>query len=309
MKFPIEITIYTYNEQVVRPVMPPHSHNTLEINYLLSGKCDLYCGFISDKPQKHIGMFPGNFVLIRPGAAHSINSDTQLKYFSIEFALSDKSADIIKLLKQSDYVRSFPAAQKILENWTDVLLFEDNQNLPDIFVKIRQILDERESGCFFKAKTEIILKQLFLSVISCILDEKTLTGQTIHIKKSLSYMHAHYAKNITLGDITGYTGISPTHLQRIFKETFGKAVIDKLNEIRINKAVQLLLNTNHPVGAISQMAGYNSPQAFLYNFKKLLNQTPSHFRQSELKKIIRLKKIDALNSFAEIDDLARIIQR
>ena len=53
---------------------------------------------------------------------------------------------------------------------------------------------------------------------------------------------------------------------------------DYLNCVRIEKAKELLLNSNEKVYKISELVGYNNVDYFINKFTKVVGTTPSKFR-------------------------------
>lgn len=287
-KYPIQLSVFGYNEQNVRPKMDFHEHISMELNYIVSGDATICYKDPKTGVLENIEFFQGSFVLIRPNIIHSINSNTNIKYFVLQLTTENKKNSFVEFLKQSNYVKTFPEAGKILENWNDLLLFKDTQNVSDLLNEFRIFYNKEFANHFYNAQLEIRLKQLFLSVIQCAADEKKTSGQNIHIKRALSYLQTNYDKALAIKNIANYVGVSPTHLHRTFKETLGKTVICALNEIRIDKAAQMLEKSNYSIKTTWKATGFNSMQAFLYNFKKYKNQNPSEYKKEKLSTIVRI---------------------
>jgi AraC-like DNA-binding protein len=74
-------------------------------------------------------------------------------------------------------------------------------------------------------------------------------------------------------------GISPSYLSRLFKEEMSMSFVDYINQIRIEKAKYLLINSDIPVKDIGYQTGFYSMQNFFRVFKKLTYITPGNYRQ------------------------------
>ncbi len=55
-----------------------------------------------------------------------------------------------------------------------------------------------------------------------------------------------------------------------------------LNFLRINKACEMLLNSDDAITDIGVQVGYNTVKTFNRNFMKLKNMTPGNFRKTVL---------------------------
>ena len=73
-------------------------------------------------------------------------------------------------------------------------------------------------------------------------------------------------------------GISASYLSRIFIETYGVKFTQWLNDLRIEKAKRLLLESDHLIRDISQEVGFLSIQNFMRVFKQKTGVKPSEYR-------------------------------
>jgi AraC-like DNA-binding protein len=96
------------------------------------------------------------------------------------------------------------------------------------------------------------------------------------------YLESHYAEDITLDDLAVNIGYSKNYLCRIFREITGDTINSYLTNVRINKAVELLVGTEIDVAGISSMAGYNNVFHFIKTFKKVVGVSPGNYRRNEL---------------------------
>lgn len=82
----------------------------------------------------------------------------------------------------------------------------------------------------------------------------------------------------TLSDIAEQCGISVAHLRRLYKTTTGQTLHNYVEEVRVNRAKTLLLDTNLPLKVISYKLGFCHPSAFSFAFKKMTGEAPRDFR-------------------------------
>jgi AraC family transcriptional regulator len=82
----------------------------------------------------------------------------------------------------------------------------------------------------------------------------------------------------TLSDIAKQCGISPAHLRRVYKATTGQTVHNYIEEVRVNRARRLLLESPLPLKVISYKLGFCHPSAFSFAFKKMTGEAPRDFR-------------------------------
>ena len=78
--------------------------------------------------------------------------------------------------------------------------------------------------------------------------------------------------------------LSKSYLQKIYKSYFNKSIIEEMIQFRIEKAKELLVQTNMTVTEISRECGYSSYNYFVRQFKLAEGMSPSEFRESEKNK-------------------------
>lgn len=74
---------------------------------------------------------------------------------------------------------------------------------------------------------------------------------------------------------------SPGNLSRLFRREFKISFQAYLQNLRLQKAAELLRTTRLPVGRIAKRVGYNDVSRFGQHFKRLFSATPAGYRVSE----------------------------
>lgn len=93
-----------------------------------------------------------------------------------------------------------------------------------------------------------------------------------------SYLDSHYMKDVSLNDLARRYSYSPSHLIRIFNQTYGISPMQYLKKLRIEKATQLLLNTDASIQDIGKLVGLGIPSYFIRLFKQENGITPAQYR-------------------------------
>lgn len=116
-------------------------------------------------------------------------------------------------------------------------------------------------------------------------------GEKCHIKDRkvfysiVSYIYRHYAEPLHPKTISEQFGISPKELNRILLFQVEMNFNDYLNYIRVNRASELLLETDKTILTIALEVGYNTEKTLSRNFLRFRSMTPGTFRRSvELQK-------------------------
>ena len=97
---------------------------------------------------------------------------------------------------------------------------------------------------------------------------------------ALGIMQRDYADSeLNLQLLAQRLNISQSYLGRQFHEYTGKTVTEYLNDIRMEKAKELLRNTDWNNEIVSEKLGYASSGYFIKLFKKTFSMTPREFRK------------------------------
>ena len=89
----------------------------------------------------------------------------------------------------------------------------------------------------------------------------------------------NYSQTIRLGDLAAQCKLSPEHLSRLFHQTTGLRFKDYLTEVRLNRACELLIETNDLIADISAHVGYSTLSRFNRSFRDYTGMTPSEYRK------------------------------
>ncbi|MEK5448728.1 helix-turn-helix domain-containing protein [Paenibacillus sp. FSL R7-0331] len=110
------------------------------------------------------------------------------------------------------------------------------------------------------------------------LSERSDAGIRRTIDQAMLYIQEHYMDNISLDSCADYTGTSPFLLSKSFKRVTGQNFIDYLTELRIEKAKELLRDTDLKMNDVALQVGYQQSY-FNRIFKKQEDITPTRYRE------------------------------
>lgn len=91
--------------------------------------------------------------------------------------------------------------------------------------------------------------------------------------------------NLSRESIAEQVGLSSVYLGRLFLKLTSSSIADHINEVRLQKAKELLTSTTVPVSEIAIQAGFTSSNYFHALFKKLHGVTPNDYRHKATKNI------------------------
>jgi len=95
----------------------------------------------------------------------------------------------------------------------------------------------------------------------------------------IDYLDAHLHEDITLDLMADKLNITSGYLSTYFKEKTGMNFSDYLNDIRIQRAKQLLQNVELKIQDVAAGVGYQNANSFIRMFKRYSGITPGEYRK------------------------------
>ena len=102
---------------------------------------------------------------------------------------------------------------------------------------------------------------------------------TTHVAFMIEQVHRHYSEELSLKTLSQKAGLHPNYLGQLFQQEVGSSFSDYVNQYRIEKATQLLLNTDRKTAEIALSVGYLDTSYFYRQFKKYAGVSPTELRQ------------------------------
>lgn len=109
----------------------------------------------------------------------------------------------------------------------------------------------------------------------------------LKLENYMSKTEAFSNPSLTIFELATDLKLTSTELSLFLNRSLNKTFFDFVNEYRINKAKEILIDPNKKDFTVLEIlyeVGFNSKSSFNTAFKKYTNQTPTQFRNSFLKK-------------------------
>ncbi len=100
----------------------------------------------------------------------------------------------------------------------------------------------------------------------------------LRIGSIIDYLENNYSMDITLEFLADKSYMSVRNFQRVFKKATGQSPIDYLIHIRLEKAKQMLRESNEQVADIAIQSGFNEYNYFSRKFKNAVGISPLRYR-------------------------------
>ena len=106
------------------------------------------------------------------------------------------------------------------------------------------------------------------------------------INKIVQFVEGNYQRKISLEDVGELVGMSASSVSRFFKQRTRHNFWDYLNGFRIDRAAQMMIETEHTISEISYACGFNNISNFNRVFRERIGTTPSDYRNKFKESII-----------------------
>ncbi|MDD5797297.1 MAG: response regulator [Clostridiaceae bacterium] len=111
--------------------------------------------------------------------------------------------------------------------------------------------------------------------------QATTDQYSLEVEQSIAYIKENYMHKISLASVAEHVGLSSGYLCRIFKDETGGSINTHINNLRMNKAGELLCGTNRYIKEIAVAVGFEDQLYFSRLFKRYSGLTPSEYRASK----------------------------
>jgi len=131
------------------------------------------------------------------------------------------------------------------------------------------------------------IKEHLLAMIDQLLEGESKQTSNIaanYIQEAETYIQNNYFNAITTEKIADVLCLNPSYFSTLFKEKKGITVTKYITNLRLEKAVDLLANSDAHVSDIASIIGFNDPRYFSKVFKKYKGITPLEFRKNHAKR-------------------------
>lgn len=253
------------------PVVTTHWHEEAELTLITQGDCFYQIDLIDYEVNE------GDIVFIPPLFLHSISRGTSEKIFSETYVfhlnfLGGNSTDICSTRYLAPMMNQEFSMPHLITPEHPVYA-----SLRKISNQIASLYDGAVIGY------ELALKSLFLQAVFLLLQysEKTASPDigtpSDKLKNVLDYIEMHFAEPISVSDLAKLCYFSDYHFMRFFKKHMNMTCVEYVNNVRLEKAVELFEQGNTSILEVSLSVGFHNLSYFHRAFKNKYGMTPRSF--------------------------------
>ena len=262
-------SFYAFRYQVPFFQFKWHYHPEYELTYIVKGNGYRIVG------NSYEYFNDGDLVLLGNHLPHTwsgklnddIKSDAVVIQFSKEFMapfLGLKESLLIKnMLDTSVRGIRFEPDEELVSK----IIALTETNGVDKILKLISVLDDLS-----KKQPILIASNSFHNVVS--------KKNEMRINKVCLYIQNNFYTKISLKEVADLIFLTESNFCKFFKKATGKTYSDYLNELRINEACRLLVQTEKSINQISCECGFESLSYFNRVFLSKKEMTPSKYRKS-----------------------------
>lgn len=247
----------------------PHTHIFYQLIF-----CKKSGGYISIGNALYTAQ-ENNVYLAKPGASHSIDQCGRMQILEVKFNAFGKLAEHINRLPDCFSPQDITLSEMLLD---------------------RVAAEEENRTAYFDDAARCALHLFFIEAIrqyGVTAQPKASSHSTVKgsdavkengdilILQLKDYIDAHLHEDLSLEVLAGRVHFNKTYFVQRFKSLWGVPPMKYVNNLRCQKAKQLLADTELSVSDISTQTGFQSPHYFSAVFKKYTGMSPNEFRKQE----------------------------
>ncbi|MBD2865511.1 helix-turn-helix domain-containing protein [Paenibacillus oceani] len=195
----------------------------------------------------------------------------------------DKAAELLlQLLDHLDHsgagARQYGEFGKEAVAATFKLLLEHQYDISGLFGGQSPFLHLR--SCWSKEEYESFIRRLTSEAAALVRERKAERDPIRDFV--LEYVAKHYGEDISLEQVADKLNLSRGYLSTYFHEKTGQTFSDYVNGLRMQRAKEMLSETDTLIQDIAGQVGYQNVNSFIRMFKRMCGLTPGEFRRIAL---------------------------
>ena len=249
-----------------------HDHDYTELAYILSGKGKYLVEGVEYDVEA------GDLVICNPGVKHT------------HVVVNPKEPTIEFISGFTDFHFKNMAPNSIELSNGSCILHTTSELKQEISKHCYAMIAEREShqvGRYFMFKTHLMQMLLLIMRNICNVEKSEQKGcnfesynKSYAVNRIINYLNENYEHKISLEQIAHNMYLSPVYISKIFKEETGESPINYLIKIRLEKAREILLQSEGgSIKNIANQVGYDDVYHFSKLFKKYYGISPLYYKK------------------------------
>lgn len=262
-----------------------HSHDFIELVYLVSGQAEHVFEGESYLIQG------GDVFIINPGEVHTYRTkpDERIEIINCLFTPELIHESLLKELGVSqsmDYYYVHPFLNP-RERFHHRLNLSGLASIPVLSLLEMMITEWEQHRPGYLTIVKLQMLELLILLSRCYADVKNKEkkgsprsgNHMILVRRMTGFLERHFDKKVTIPALSELFNISSRQLNRVFKQETNQTVMERIHEIRIERAKQYLAEGDEKVIYIAHRVGYEDPAFFTHLFRRKVGCSPGQYRE------------------------------
>lgn len=240
-------------------------HREPELVYVTKGSAECIVN------GEELTLEEGGFILLNSEDVHLVRP------------VGESNCSLLSMIFSLEYIKMF-------RNSVDGILF-DLESDKDVKVKINSLLGEIAKSFENKSNYNSLLQIAYVNHIYYLILEHCVCYKRLpassglpkrdfsYAKTAISYINENYTREITLDEISMIVNLSPSYFSKYFKKVTQISYSEYLANLRLEKAIQDMLENNTSVSAAALRNGFANVKSFITQCKKVYKCTPAQYKK------------------------------
>lgn len=252
-------------------VITTHWHEEAELTLITKGNCFYQIDLV------HYEVSEGDILFIPPLLLHSISigsceeTVSETYVFHINF-LGGNATDICSTRYLTPLLH-----QEFAMPYLITPKHPAYSALRDCFYEIASLYNERVLGYELALKAQLLQAIFLLLPYSEKISSSDMVTSSDKLKQVLDYIELHYSETISISELAKLCYFSDYHFMRFFKKHMNMTCVEYINNLRLEKSVELFKQGNSSILDVSLSVGFRNLSYFHRAFKKKYHITPLSF--------------------------------
>jgi AraC-like DNA-binding protein len=218
--------------------------------------------------EKIIPGRPGKVFALSPGVPHQ------------ELPMDSPPRYIGALIDRKFFEKQYRSCAGKMPAFHQGAFFDAGEGLAHLFKRFMTEADSEIPGG--KAVLAALGVEICHSLIRAIIKTpvvKSRVEERVEIGRAIEHIHSTLDEKLIVEDMASVARLSPSHFARVFKKETGKAPMEYVNELRLERAKKMLRAGDKSVTEIALLCGFGSPSYLSSCFQKEYKMTPTEYRR------------------------------
>jgi AraC-like DNA-binding protein len=240
-------------------------HREPELVYVTKGSAECIVN------GEELTLEEGGFILLNSEDVHLVRP------------VGESSCSLLSMIFSLEYI-------KLFRNSVDGILF-DLESDKEVKQKINSLLGDIAKSFENKSSYNSLLQIAYVNHIYYLILEHCVCYKRLpassglpkrdfsYAKTAISYINENYTREITLDEISMIVNLSPSYFSKYFKKVTQISYSEYLANLRLEKAIQDMLENNTSVSAAALRNGFANVKSFITQCKKVYKCTPAQYKK------------------------------